>query len=133
MVLSPKSAEFIVIEALEKSKSAKALAHRLWYSFVAVGHNELYLSDFIEVLGPDKHDLAEECFDVLDQDQNGDVSLEEMVMRINELSLSRKAIAKSMHDVSQAIKALDSTLSAVALLLSVFALSISTPLLLSRS
>lgn len=108
---------------MEKSKSAKALAQRIWYSFVAEGNDDLYLEDVLEVLGHDKEDLAVECFDMLDQDNNGDLSLQETILRFSELSLSRKAIARSMHDVSQAIQALDSTLSAVALLLSVFALS----------
>jgi hypothetical protein len=44
-------------------------------------------------------------------------------MKLTELSLERKAIARSMHDVSQAIKALDSVMSSVAFLLSLFALS----------
>jgi hypothetical protein len=60
---------------------------------------------------------------LLDPDGNEDVSLEEMTLKLTEVSLDRKAIAKSMHDVSQAIKALDNVLSAVALLLSFFALS----------
>ncbi|PVH74771.1 hypothetical protein DL98DRAFT_575425 [Cadophora sp. DSE1049] len=55
-------------------------------------------------------------------DGNGDVSLDEMTMRLMELCLERKTISRSMHDVSQAIKALDNVLSSVALLLSIFAL-----------
>ena len=83
----------------------------------------MHLSDVQEVLGPESHEIAEECFDMLDPNGNGDVSLEEATMKVIELSLDRKAIARSMHDVSQAIKALDNVMSSVALLLSLFALS----------
>jgi hypothetical protein len=122
-VLPPKSAQTIVIEALGKTKSAKALAQRLWLSFVMEGNSSLHLSDLQEVLGGNtSSEIAEECFHMLDPDENEDVSLEEMVLKLTELSLERKAIARSMHDVSQAIKALDGVLSSVALLISFFVL-----------
>ena len=122
-VLPPKSAQSIVTGCLEKTKSAKALAQRLWFSFVMEGNDCLHLSDIQEVLGPQSQDIAEECFEILDPDENGDVTLDEITMKLTELSLERKAIARSMHDVSQAIKALDSVMSSVAFLLSLFALS----------
>ncbi|KAL5332055.1 hypothetical protein ACEPPN_001598 [Leptodophora sp. 'Broadleaf-Isolate-01'] len=122
-VLPPRSAESMVIECLERTKASKALAHRLWFSFVIEGNDCLHLEDVQEVLGPESQDVAEDCFDMLDPDGNGDVSLDEITMKIAELCLERKAIARSMHDVSQAIKALDNVLSSVALLLSIFALS----------
>jgi hypothetical protein len=122
-VLPPKSAQSIVTGCLEKTKSAKALAQRLWFSFVMEGNDCLHLSDIQEVLGPQSQDIAEECFEIFDPDENGDVTLDEITMKLTELSLERKAIARSMHDVSQAIKALDSVMSSVAFLLSLFALS----------
>lgn len=121
-VLPPRSAESIVVECLERSKSSKALARRLWFSYVIEGNNCLRLENIQEVLGPDAQDVAEDCFNILDPDGNGDVSLDEITMRFTELCMERKAIARSMHDVSQAIKALDNVLSSVALLLSIFAL-----------
>ncbi|KUJ14457.1 uncharacterized protein LY89DRAFT_589788 [Mollisia scopiformis] len=121
-VLQARSGQSMIIECLERTKASKALAQRLWYSFVMEGNDTLHLSDLEEVLGPDSNEVAEECFDMLDPDGNGDVSLDEISMKVEELSLERKAIARCMHDVSQAIKALDNVLSAVALLLSVFAL-----------
>ncbi|KAI9745901.1 MAG: hypothetical protein M1818_000582 [Claussenomyces sp. TS43310] len=121
-VLSPRSAQSIVTEALQKTKSAKALAQRLWFSFVVEGRDALRLSDLEEVLGPQAGENAEECFSMLDVDGNDDVSLDEMIMRIAEISTTRKAIARSMRDVSQAIRALDQVLSGAALLFSVFAL-----------
>ncbi len=122
-VLPPRSAQRMVVEALEKTKSSKALAQRVWLSFVMEGNDVLHLSDIQEVLGPNSHDIAEECFDLLDPDRNGDVTLDEIALKVTELCIERKAIGRSVHDVSQAIKALDNTLGAVAFLFSVFALS----------
>jgi hypothetical protein len=87
------------------------------------GNDCLHLRDVQEVLGPESQDIAEECFEMLDPDGNGDVTLDEISMKLVELAQERKAIARSMHDVSQAIKALDNVMSSVAFLLSLFALS----------
>jgi hypothetical protein len=122
-VLPPRSAQSIVTECLQRRKSAKALAQRLWFSFVMEGNDCLHLRDVQEVLGPESQDIAEECFEMLDPDGNGDVTLDEISMKLAELAQERKAIARSMHDVSQAIKALDNVMSSVAFLLSLFTLS----------
>lgn len=121
-VLPPRSSQSIIIQCLERTKAAKALGERLWYSFVLEGNDALRLTDLEEVLGPESHGIAQECFDYVDPYGNEDVSLDEFTMKITELALDRKAIARSMHDVSQAIKALDNVMSFVALLLSLFAL-----------
>lgn len=126
-VLPERSTQRLVVEALEETRSSRALTERLWYSFVMEGNTVLRLSDLEDVLGPDDHETAEECFHFIDPDANRDVNLEEVALKVAELCNERKAIARSMHDVSQAIKALDNTLAAVALLLSVFALSKHTP------
>lgn len=122
-VLPPRSAQSIVIECLERKRSSKALAQRLWYSFVVEGNDSLHLSDVQEVLASEPPEVVDECFDLLDPDGNTDVTLDETIMKVIELCEERKAIAKSMHDVSEAIKALDNVLSAVALLISIFTLS----------
>jgi len=49
-VFNPNSAHTIVIEALEKNRSAEALARRLWMSFVVEGKNSLFQEDILEVL-----------------------------------------------------------------------------------
>ena len=90
----------IVIEYLGRAKAAKALALRLWFSFVMKGNDCMHLNDIREVLGPESYEIAEECFEMLDPDGNGEVSLEEATTETTELSLYRKNIAPSMHDVS---------------------------------
>ena len=109
-VFNPTSAHSIVVEALEKNKSSEALAKRLWMSFVVEGKDALYPHDIAEVLGPDRRAEAEECFACLDRDGNGDVSLDEMILTVCEFGRERHSIAQSLHDVDQAIKALDGLL-----------------------
>jgi hypothetical protein len=118
-----RSAESMVSEALDRKAAANALAQRLWLSFVMEGNEVLHQSDIEEVLGEGNQEVAEECFLMLDPDENGDVSLKEMTLKVKDISSDRKAISRSMHDVSQAIKALDNVLGSVAFLLSIFALS----------
>ncbi|KAF2280111.1 uncharacterized protein EI97DRAFT_491619 [Westerdykella ornata] len=119
-ILDPNSAHSIVLEALEKNRSAEALARRIWMSFVVEGKNSLYQEDLIEVMGPNRQEEAEECFNCLDKDGNGDISLEEMILTVTQFGRERKAIATSMHDVDQAINALDGLLSTIVFVICVF-------------
>lgn len=112
-VFNPDSAHSIVVEALEKNRSAEALARRLWLSFAVEGNDALYLEDVIEVLGAGRQAEAEECFASLDRDGNGDVSLDEMILTVTEFGRERNAIANSMHDVDQAINVLDRLLCVI--------------------
>lgn len=100
-VFNPNSAHSVVIEALEKTKSSEALARRLWMSFVVEGKDSLSAEDLEEVLGAGRKAEAEEMFQALDNDGNGDISLEEMIMKVVDIGRDRKSIANSMRDVSQ--------------------------------
>ena len=119
-VFNPNSAHSIVVEALEKNKSSEALAKRLWMSFVVEGKDALYKEDIIEVLGPERHDEAAECFTCLDRDGNGDISLDEMILTVCEFGRERHSITNSLHDVDQAINVLDGLLCTVVLILCIF-------------
>jgi hypothetical protein len=119
-VFNPTSAHSIVVEALEKKKSSEALARRLWMSFVIEGQESLSLEDIREVLGPARRDEADQAFASIDADNNGDISLDEMIMKIVQISKERKAIANSMHDIGGAISVLDSVLVTVAFVIVVF-------------
>ncbi|KAJ5698383.1 hypothetical protein N7462_000388 [Penicillium macrosclerotiorum] len=120
-VFNPNSTHSIVIQALERKRCAAALARRIWLSFVVEGRDSLYLEDIAEVLGPAHQEEAAECFQILDQDGNGDVSLEEMILTISEFGRTRKALNHSMHDVDQAIRVLDGLLMVGASVLGVLA------------
>jgi hypothetical protein len=119
-VFNPTSAHSIVVEALEKTRSSEALAKRLWMSFVVEGKEALYEEDIKEVLGPARKEEAQEAFSALDNDGNGDISLEEMIMKVVEIGRDRKAIAASMRDVGQAIGVLDSVLVTILFVIVIF-------------
>jgi hypothetical protein len=119
-VFNPTSAHSIVVEALEKTRSSEALAKRLWMSFVVEGKEALYEEDIKEVLGPARKEEALEAFSALDNDGNGDISLEEMIMKVVEIGRDRKAIAASMRDVGQAIGVLDSVLVTIIFVIVIF-------------
>jgi hypothetical protein len=119
-VFNPTSAHSIVVEALEKKRSSEALARRLWMSFVIEGKDALYPEDIEEVLGPGRREEAQEAFAVIDNDGNGDISLDEMVMKVVEIGRERKSIASSMKDIGQAISVLDQVLGFLVLIIVVF-------------
>ena len=119
-VFDVNSAHSIVLTALERNRSAEALARRIWMSFVVEGKNELYQEDLVEVMGPGRADEAEECFASLDRDGNGDISLDEMILTVTEIGRQRKAINSSMHDVDAAINALDGLLFTIVFIVCIF-------------
>ncbi|KAI4125265.1 MAG: hypothetical protein LQ347_005430, partial [Umbilicaria vellea] len=118
-VFNPEAPHSIVVEALEKNRSSEALAKRIWMSFVVEGKDTLYEEDIKEVLGAGREVEAEECFDCLDRDHNGDVSLDEMILTVCEFGRDRRSIVNSLHDVDQAINVLDGLLCSVVFILSI--------------
>ncbi|KAH9432434.1 hypothetical protein MCOR02_007132 [Pyricularia oryzae] len=119
-VFNPNSSHSICVEALEKVKTSEALARRIWMSFVVEGSDSLSQEDIEEVLGPEHKEDAEECFAAIDADQNGDISLDEMVRKVVEIGIERKAIANSMKDISQALAVFDDILLFIVALIVVF-------------
>lgn len=119
-VFNPNSAHSIVVEALEKKRTSEALARRLWMSFVIEGKEALYEEDLVEVLGETRKEEAEEAFIMFDKDYNGDISLEESIQAVVQLSRDRKALGTSMHDVDQAINVLDRLLCTVVFVIIIF-------------
>lgn len=119
-VFNPTASHSIVVQALERKHSAEALARRIWMSFVLEGKDALGIDDLVDVLGSDLEDEAHEAFDVLDVDGNGDISLDEMILRITEFGRQRQSIASSMHDVDQAIHVLDNLLCTVVFVAVIF-------------
>ncbi|KAK4239183.1 Mechanosensitive ion channel-domain-containing protein [Achaetomium macrosporum] len=116
-VFNPNSAHSVVVEALEKVRSSEAMARRIWMSFVVEGQDALSLDDIVEVMGPAHREEAEECFNAIDADQNGDISLDEMIRKVVEIGKERKAIANSMKDISQALQVFDKVLLFVVLII----------------
>ena len=92
-------------------------------SFVVEGKDSLFQEDLAEVMGPDREKEAKECFAALDRDGNGDISLEEIILTVTEFARERKSIATSMHDVDQAINALDALLFTIVFIICIFIFS----------
>ena len=116
-VFNPNSAHSVVVEALEKVRSSEAMARRIWMSFVVEDQEVLSMDDIIEVMGPAHREEAEVCFNAIDADQNGDISLDEMIRKVVEVGKERKAIANSMKDISQALLVFDKVLLFVVLII----------------
>ncbi|KAG5930483.1 hypothetical protein E4U42_001055 [Claviceps africana] len=119
-VFNPNSAHSIVLEALEKKLPSEALGRRIWMSFVLEGKDSLYMEDFEEVLGPGYKSEAEEAFNMIDSDLNGDISLDEMVRKTVEIGKERKAIGEGMKDIGQALLVFDKVLLFVVFLITIF-------------
>lgn len=119
-VLKPNSARSIVTEALEKTASSEALGRRIWMSFVVEGSENLLPEDISEVLGPTYAEDARNAFTILDEDENGDISLDEMVRKVVSIGKERKGITEGMKDISQALQAFDKVLLFLVLLIVIF-------------
>lgn len=59
-------------------------------SFVVKGREDLYAEDFQEVLGPACEEEANEAFAALDQDGNGNIKLDEMVIKVVEIGRNKE-------------------------------------------
>lgn len=105
-VLNIDSPRSVVMKALENEQASAALARRLWFSF-STESDTITEDDIARILGPGQEEHALDIFLALDQDKNGDVSLDEMVALLTQFSKDRKHITRSMHDIGQAIKSLD--------------------------
>ncbi|KAM0724012.1 hypothetical protein Q7P37_001003 [Cladosporium fusiforme] len=115
-VFSTTSAHSVVVEALETERGSKALARRLWLSFVGDSRDVLLKTDLLEVLGEARSTEADIIFAALDRDGNGDVSMEEMNMLVVGIGEERKNRATSMQDISHAIGVLDKILGFIVLI-----------------
>ena len=102
-----ESSYAIVDNALSYQKSAAALAKRIWLSFVPEGSNVMRVEDIIEVLGSDRRVEAEQDFEVIDRNENGDITLSEFVLTVLETSKTRHAVYQGMTDINRAINTLD--------------------------
>ena len=117
-ILQPTSPYNVVVDALGKTTTSMSLAKRLWFSFCAEGETALRLADFEEVLG--NAEEASEAMNLFDKDLNGDVTLEEAEMVVNDISKERKSLARSMRDVDSAIQKLDGVLVVVVFIIAIF-------------
>ncbi|KAB5518871.1 hypothetical protein GE09DRAFT_977795 [Coniochaeta sp. 2T2.1] len=105
--LRPASTYAVVERALANPKSAAALAKRIWMSLVVVGNESLRAEDIAEVLGPFRREEAHNLFMVLDENESGDIQLDEMIWTVVEAGRVRHAIFQNMHDMDHCINTFD--------------------------
>lgn len=97
----------IVDHSLEDPRLSAALARRIWLSLVPEGRDVLNVDDIVEVIKSHRRAEAEDCFRTLDENQNGDLTLNEMVLTIIETGRARKSIYQGMTDIDRAINTFD--------------------------
>ena len=105
--LHPASSYAVVERALSHPKSAAALAKRIWMSLVVQGQEAFTAEDIAEVLGPYRRDEAKQIFTVIDENECGNIRLEEMVWTVVETGRVRHSVYQHMHDINHCINTFD--------------------------
>ncbi len=105
--LRPASTYAAVERALANPRAAAALGRRIWMSLVVRGSEWLTADDVAEVLGPYRREEALGCFKVIDENESGDIRLDEMVMTMVEAGRIRHDIYQHMHDLDHCLNTFD--------------------------
>ncbi len=105
--LHPSAPYAVVERALSHPKSAAALAKRIWMSLVVQGRDAFSAEDIAEVLGPYRREEALEIFKTIDENESGDIRLDEMVWTIVEAGRIRHAVYQGMADINHCINTFD--------------------------
>ena len=107
-------------QAIESPKSAAALAQRIWTSLASEGKDVLTADDIAEAMGPFRKEEAQQIFEVVDENENGDIQLEEMIQTVVEASRTRTSIYQGMHDINHAINTFEWVLLSIIAILIIF-------------
>ncbi|KAK4686237.1 mechanosensitive ion channel protein 4/5/6/7/8/9/10, partial [Tremellales sp. Uapishka_1] len=104
-VLQTNSPANRVTAALNSAAKSKALARRLFYSFRQGGDDHLVLADVVRFF-PDL-ETAQAAFTVLDIDENGDATRDEIETAVLGVHRERLSLEASMRDLDGAVRRLD--------------------------
>ncbi|KIW98532.1 uncharacterized protein Z519_00193 [Cladophialophora bantiana CBS 173.52] len=115
-VLMPTASGPVVEAALERPVSSEALARRIWNSFTNFGETKLDQAAITVMLGPGREAQAAYIHSKVDADENGDLTLEEMIELVKKVANDRKTIWEGANDVKDAIKVLDRVLAVIVLI-----------------
>lgn len=105
--LHPGTSYAVVERSLSHPKSAAALAKRIWMSLVVQGKEAFSAEDIAEVLGPYRRDEALDIFKIIDENESGDIRLDEMVWTVVEAGRIRHSIYQTMADINHCINTFD--------------------------
>ena len=110
--VSERTGAHAIIEgAIDREEGAEALAHRIFAALAPAKSKDITEMDLVNQLGSGREDEAHWIFSQLDQDGNGDINLEEMVLFVKNLRTQRKNLWRSAMDIQDAVKVLDNVLS----------------------
>ena len=109
-----------VERAMSDTKSAAALAQRIWISLASDGKDVLTVDDIAEAMGPHKTEEAKKMFELLDENENGDIRLDEMVQTVVESSRTRNNIYQGMSDMDHAINTFEWVLLIMVAMIMIF-------------
>jgi small-conductance mechanosensitive channel len=107
----------IVMDCLANKRLSETLANRIWKSLVLEDAEALTIDDLVDVMGVEYEEDAQALFDIVDKDGNGDLSLTEMVVAVQEIGHERKTIYRSLRDMDFAIGKLHSVLMFIVLII----------------
>ncbi|KAK5034349.1 hypothetical protein LTS07_003269 [Exophiala sideris] len=116
-VLMPTASGPIVEAALERPVGAEAIARRVWNSFTNFGRIHLDEASITAQLGVGREAQARYIYHKLDADENGDITLEEMVDLAKKVAEDRTSVWAGACNVKDAIKVLDRVLTVFVLIL----------------
>ncbi|KAN0066820.1 hypothetical protein V8E54_015109 [Elaphomyces granulatus] len=103
----PGSPYAVISTALNHPTSAAALARRIWASLVVQGQDVLNVDDIASALGPYRYQEAQQILAVLDENENGNIKLDEFIGITVETGMIRRDIYAGMHDINHALNTFD--------------------------
>jgi hypothetical protein len=105
--LRPGSSYAIIERAWANPTAASALARRIWLSLVPRGKYGLTENDIVEVLGLDRAAEAKSIFKTLDDNDNGEMPLDDFVGMVTEAGQKKHNVLKTIVDMDHCINTLD--------------------------
>lgn len=105
--LRPGSSYATIERAWANPAAAAALARRIWLSLVPRGKHGLTENDIVEVLGLDRAAEAKFIFKTLDENDDGDISLDDFVGMVTEAGKKKHNVLKTIVDMDHCINTLD--------------------------
>ncbi|RFU81569.1 serine threonine kinase [Trichoderma arundinaceum] len=105
--LRPGSSYATIERAWANPQAAEALARRIWLSLVPRGKYGLTESDIAEVLGLDRAAEVKSIFKTLDEDDRGDIPLDDFVGMVKDAGKKKHNVFRTIIDMDHCINTLD--------------------------
>ncbi|KAJ6781882.1 hypothetical protein PWT90_08038 [Aphanocladium album] len=105
--IRPASSYSVIDRAWMNPTAASALAARIWMSLVPIGMCVLHETDIVEVLGESRKDEAASIFRIIDENDEGSVSLADFVGMVTETGRMRYNVYSGMADMDHCLNTFD--------------------------